>query len=238
MGDSNLISEKKFAAAFASFWRTALPLSDSFIRTLNTQRQKYTQPLDSNLPSEHNAYVSELGFRIFSALHIEPQGTKLRLKALATLEKETQDYIQSISNTKAATPSKTTRDLAYILAERIALFFKKNEHSNRLVISPGFEGCGIIDPCFGDVLCGDTLWEIKNVDRDFRAVDIRQLLTYATLAKSAGRKDIHSIGLLNAKQGFFIQQSIETVALETAQLSGSELLAGIAQFISTEQISR
>lgn len=103
---------------------------------------------------------------------------------------------------------------------------------------PIFDGCGYVDTSEGDVLTGTTLYEIKTVDRPFRSVDIRQLVTYCALNYLSGRYMIDCIGIFNPRRGVYVVISLEEVCYEISGLSSQELFDAIVHAISSGEISR
>jgi hypothetical protein len=107
-----------------------------------------------------------------------------------------------------------------------------------LVVSPQFEGCGIVDTCVGDVLIGPVLYEVKAGDRPVRSIDIRQLLTYAALNFAKKHRPIDRIGLVNPRLGKFFEIDLDTLCEEVGGGDGpSELLERIIYKLSSGEIS-
>jgi hypothetical protein len=101
-----------------------------------------------------------------------------------------------------------------------------------------FSGCGFVDASEGDVIFGETIYEIKTVDRRFRGSDIRQAITYAALNFSGGQFDIRHIGLFNPRWGQFCDIGLDYVCAEISGRPAQELLAIVIQAISSGEISR
>jgi hypothetical protein len=239
-----MISERRLASDFSSFWRTILPLGEAFTRLTNTQQERFTAPLKSSLPAERSGLVSELSFRYFlaqregtltsSATGLEPEDLR------SVIDADTAAYIATLPGHAGtvAPPNKAEQNVAKVLADRLGLFLLLHEPQTTIEFEPVFMGCGIVDVCKGDVLAEDTLYEIKNVGRDFRAVDWRQLLVYCCLASLMRERTIERIGLVNPRQGRFIRVSLDQAAWGLAGIASADLLGQIAYFVSTEQLSR
>jgi hypothetical protein len=238
-----MISERRLATDFSSFWRTILPLSDAFTRQTNSQLERFASPLPGALSAERSGLVSELGFRYFAAIHsggLLAESTGLEPVELRTeIEEGAVAYIARLPGHSGhtATPNDAERYEAKLIADRLQLFFGLYERDVDITIEPEFPGCGIVDRCYGDIKAGKTLYEVKNVGRDFRAVDWRQLLVYCCLANVAGEHAVSTIGLINARHGTFVRLTLDQVSLGLAGVGSAELLAQIVFFISTEQLS-
>ena len=238
-----MISERRLATDFSSFWRTILPLSDAFTRQTNSQLQRFVSPLPGTSPAERSGLISELGFRYFAAVHaghLLAESTELEPDEVREqIEAEAVAYIARLPGhaSYASAPNNTERDEAKLIADRLQLFFNLYEQHVDLSVEPEFPGCGIVDRCCGDIKAGKTLYEIKNVGRDFRALDWRQLLVYCCLANVASEQAITMIGLINARHGTFARLTLDQVSLGLAGIASAELLAQIVYFISTEQLS-
>src|SRR6266404_7727905 len=81
-----------------------------------------------------------------------------------------------------------------------------------MIVSPLFPGCGFVDESEGDLLVGNTLYEIKSADRNFRLVDFRQILVYLALNTSARTYDIHNVGLINPRTGVYFEIKVDEFA--------------------------
>jgi hypothetical protein len=117
-------------------------------------------------------------------------------------------------------------------------FFAHASRQTAIEVEPKFPGCGIIDTCFGDVRCGEALYEIKAGDRNFRSVDIRQLLVYAALGKSAGLAPLRQLGLFNPRTGLSFCMNLDDLCLEVSGISSEELLAELIRVFSSGETSR
>lgn len=121
---------------------------------------------------------------------------------------------------------------------RLRIFFENEAKGAALELSPPFAGCGIIDACEGDIYFDDTLFEIKAGDRNFRSIDLRQILTYAALNYSQSKRKIDSVGLFNPRLGISFCMGLEELCLEVSGHSASHTLSEIIRAISSGEISR
>jgi hypothetical protein len=121
---------------------------------------------------------------------------------------------------------------------RLLRMFSFGRPADGLLTEPIFPGCGIVDTCKGDLIVSDTLFEVKAGDRKFRSVDIRQLITYATLNQIAKRFRIDRIGLFNPRIGISVTIPVDDLCFEISGKRSDELFSQIASVISSGEISR
>ena len=107
-----------------------------------------------------------------------------------------------------------------------------------LTLKPVFAGCGYISASEGDVLLKNTLYEVKTVDRPFRSVDIRQLISYAAMNSVSKQFVIERIGIINPRRGTRCDLDIEIVSTEISGRPASELFWLLASAISSGELSR
>jgi hypothetical protein len=135
-------------------------------------------------------------------------------------------------------PSEAERKEINIIADRLQTFFLRVSEGRGFEVQPKFPGCGIIDTCFGDVRVGDALYEVKAGERTFRSMDLRQLLIYAALCKSARMQPLHRVGLFNPRVGVSFCAGLDHLCLEVSGTSSEELLTEIVRVISSGDTSR
>jgi hypothetical protein len=122
-------------------------------------------------------------------------------------------------------------------ADDFHIFCESNEDAYAR-LEPIFPGCGIIDACRGDLIVSNILFEVKAGDRLFRSVDVRQLITYATLNQISKRFTIEKVGLFNPRIGVSATISVDDLCFEISGKNSIELFSEIAAAISSGEISR
>ncbi len=234
-----MISERKFAHSFTSFWREVLPRADGYLRRINLSAERYRPPVRSNLPVEREsrAIVNELAFRLF--MHMA-QGKNLTSEEQHIVGREVCRYIQHLTGTPArATATQMTedelseaRDLCIALAE----FFSEQELRG-LRFWPAFRGCGCIEECKADIVSETCLIEVKAGDRSFRITDLRQILVYCSLDFAAGEYHLDAVSIVNPRRGVYYEAPIKEVAQECSGLSEVDLFSEIIAFLTAEATS-
>ena len=115
----------------------------------------------------------------------------------------------------------------------------RNYHApQELIVSPFFKGCGFIDDCSGDLIYGDTLVEIKTVNRNFHIQDFRQLMTYCALNYASKQYNIRKIGIYNPRNSMWFTISLDDFAQAISGRDLPELCWDILNFISEDEASK
>ncbi len=233
-----MISEHKLASAYSSFWRITLPFSEAFTRRMNLATKPFAQRYELGVPSERVALVSEMSFRFLG--RALSGSADIDRSSIEDAAQEAWLYISRFPDSGSlSSPTDTEITEALTLSGRLERFFRtEGAGEPPLIVSPLFRGCGLVDNCAGDMLVGTTLYEIKNVDRNFRIVDVRQLLVYCALNAEKPRYTIDSVGLVNGRSGRFYRVGLELLALDLAGSSAADLFADVVTFISSESASR
>jgi hypothetical protein len=257
LGDTALITEKRFALSYRSFWNSIIPLAWSYVRRRNLQVDTFVDaPLVSGL-NENRGVINELSFKLFA---------ESREKGVPASDLEQEDIDQSIkraldfirrfreySRKPVPWPSLNAIAEARALAERLERFVERFPGFS-VVIAPSFPGCGWLDECSGDMLINDVLCEVKSggsrIRRRvksggtpfegpvtsggtrFQGRDFRQLLIYAALNFQSRRYDIDSVCLVNPRLGIYLQENLDDLCFELAGAPAIEVFAEIIDFVS------
>jgi hypothetical protein len=220
-----MISEIEFIRDHTSFWRQIAPLSEDFVRRVNLAvLDRYDSEIISKIDVSRRALVNEVGFDIFASCCVGK--SKLKDMSRDEVDMISNKASQRISRLRAGgpifSPSLTPGEFAEArdIAEKLASFFGK---FTRLEVHPKFNGCGQIDSCYGDVLADDVLYEVKSGGRQFRSVDLRQLVLYMALSRASKQYCVRSLGLYNPRQGFHFSLPCDSFSIEFSGLSAEEL---------------
>jgi hypothetical protein len=226
-----VISEQEFANLYSEFWRQLLPMGDEYVRARNRQLGRFGPPLVSGVAPQSRGTVNEFGFRLFAA------GERLAIAIEdlpeAVISEAYGDATSYIFGKRDHLNDELETREAKLLAKRLAAFFEK-ANARPLTIFPPFRGCGVIEECAGDVVGGDALFEVKAGGRNFRSIDIRQVLVYCALNFASPMHSISRICLVNPRNGVFLEESIEQVCLETSGRSSPDVFSELIEFVSEQ----
>jgi hypothetical protein len=234
MADSSVISDRRMAQGFSSFWQELAPMADAYIRSINLRKERLGPPLKSSLRAERRGLVNEFAFRLFR-YEIE-HGNKPNTAAEGKLATAVRQFIRSMPRMEqgVAPIGTVERAEARKLRDRLATAFVATEGEPALIVGPRFPGCGRMLPCEGDVLQGVTLWEVKPGERDFRVHDLRQLLLYSALNHVGRTYAIESIGILNPRSGVYVAEELSAVCMSIAGRTPNDIFEEIQQFLCME----
>lgn len=238
-----MISEKKLVSSHSSFWRNLMPMGDAFVRGMNVKLERILPPFVPSGRGDRNALISELSFRIYCESIVSGRPfDELRSKTefVDGLSYDVSKYISRLENTVSVVleMSLAEKDEAFILASRLDQFIRYTNPGKEIRPRPHFFGCGVVDDCEGDILAGDMLIELKNVERDFRIADLRQLLTYCALDFAAGSKGIKQVGLVNARSGQWYKIGLNDLSLAVSGVPSTDLISDLIRYITADAPSR
>jgi hypothetical protein len=238
-----MISERKFAEKFTSFWNSTLPQGAAVSRYINLQRSRFKAPLKGGVSPSRRALVNEIGFRLFTeqirdSLILEEPPNAVRIQHIGLdVTNLLSEELRSAPGAQSIEPSSSEVEEALTLAGRLIQFFLLNAAGQALTPFPEFRGCGILDNCRGDVLAGTTLYEVKSGDVNFRLDDLRQVLIYCALNHASPRYPIRSAGLLNPRLGVFFVSDLDRLAWGAAGIPADSLFHEINYFLTSQGIS-
>lgn len=237
-----MISERQLAKKYSSIWNELLPMSDRFMRRLNLEAKRYVEPFSSNIPPAYNALINEVSYRLYkhkNKLDNFDADADADANEYDRVFSDAKVYIEKLSNQSL----KLNLDLKVaidhdiqLLCDRLSLFYEQNNEKN-IQFDPEFNGCGIIDACFGDIVAGETLYEIKAGAREFRAIDLRQLIIYLALNAQSKSFDIKNIALLNPRTGKYWIEDVNEVFLSVSGSTSVEILSNFIAIVSQDRLS-
>lgn len=238
--NSSLIGATKFAGAYGSFWKSATPTLDLFVRRINLDLYvRDDVPVELGIDPTRSALVAETAFEIFSQLFTGDEIENDFFERVIEAAKGAATRRLKLLNAENLDPpfSNEERAATEDIYGRLFRFFT-HDIEETIHVRPIFPGCGFIDRSEGDVIVGSALYEIKSVERTFRSVDLKQLITYAMLNHKSGAYGIDSIGLYNPRRGTYFEMTIDEVCIEISGMSGIELLEQLAYSVASGEISR
>lgn len=222
-----------------------LPIGEKFVRKINIGLyERFDDYLESNIEAKRRSLVSEISFGIFR-LSIKKNETignsfpsQALLRDLVLFSRERISKLDRKELNEIEEPSEDELSESIRLAFLIQRFFLRFEKNENLIIDPIFKGCGFIDRSIGDVLAGNTLYEIKSGDRKFRSVDMRQILVYCALNYASQQYLLLNVGLVNPRLGIYFKIGLDEFCINQSGRNASEVLSDIVQFISGGELSK
>jgi hypothetical protein len=237
-----MISERQFSEQFSGFWTQCLPfLTPQVVAEMNVQgnpmpdsRGFVAKPLEPTEDTSNNDLVADTGFGIFTAA-IQSGKSVYSIRNAELLKQISEGAVDRITRLrsiegKARAKGLRGTDDAFEIATRLEDFFEA-EGEDELKIQPRFKGCGILDSCYGDLLMGETLYEVKCVERNLRSIDIRQVLTYCALNYQSRQYEITEVCIVNPRRGISFRFGVESLAQQASGKNAAELLHQIGDFL-------
>lgn len=240
-----MISASAFCKLHSSFWRDVAPTTDIFVRRLNLRKEREFPEMDIPTRPMRRGFINEVAFAVFCQSAKVQRGWPPEKLRKEEIDAAVASVVSLAAHREVRAGDKSEESLAAdeLLdieeqCNRLLRMFSFNRPADALVTEPIFPGCGIVDTCKGDVIVSNTLFEVKAGDRKFLSVDIRQLITYATLNQISKRFRIDGIGLFNPRVGTSVTISVDDLCFEVSGKRSDELFSQIASVISSGEISR
>lgn len=233
-----MISEKQFSTTYHSFWRQLLPWADRAVKFLNLGlTERFSEPVSPIISSGFRGFVNELAFQL-CAVDLGGGRSQLPSNISTELINKTRSRIRELGKGNIPDDPNSLElaiNEAQLIRSSLKQFFLRFPAGTDIVFSPRFVGCGMIDNCEGDAVARDTLIEVKAGDRHFRIADIRQLLCYCALNRSAHTFDVSRVALVNPRTGLSYVGHIDELCELASGMTSSELLDEIIWFISSQE---
>ena len=237
-----MISDRQFAEQFSGFWNQCLPfLTPKVVAEMNMHgvpmpdsRGFVAKPLAPTEGSVNNDLVAETGFGIFAAA-VQTGKSVYSIRNDPLLKQVSESAVERISLHRSAEGKVGVKRLRGIdesmaIATRLEDFFE-DEGAGEIEIQPRFKGCGVLDSCYGDLLKGNTLYEVKCVERNLRSIDIRQVLAYCSLNYQSQQFDITEVCIVNPRRGISFRFNVESLVQQTSRKNSSEFFHQIGDFL-------
>lgn len=216
-----MISERKFAIAYTSFWRGVTPSADNFMRHINLAAMRYVSPHEGGAKASINGIINETAVRLAGRAWVDGRRIIKDRKVAESIWIEVVEWLGDHPFAPAKMPDVAWGDIVSVAGN--VLDYLRVENFSAVEFEPGFRGCGVVSECRGDVLADDVLIEIKAGGRSFRLTDLRQLFIYFALARQAGDLRIKRFCLLNPRWGVAWAGSVEEAAIGCGASSAADL---------------
>jgi hypothetical protein len=239
---SNMIDEVTFSTRFSALWSVLTPSMEHFVRSANLDLyERYEAPISAGTEPDVRAVLSEAAFvAVNRSLHTsQPAREYAKTHAEELIEAGYNRVAHLRGSDRLETPiSNTIKQELGQLGDSISKYLRSLPDFKMLAPEPSFRGCGYLSPCSGDYSCSCTYIEMKNVERNFRATDFRQILTYLFLDWATGQGSYDCWVLLNARKGIFVEGSVEQIADGCAGKSADMLFEEILYNVTSGDLSR
>ncbi len=232
-----MMSERKFSNSYTSFWTQLLPTVEAFVRHMNLANERYCAPVRSvTSDREKRSVVNELGFRLFRA---QAMGRKITNKFKTISERETRNYIEQLIHGGVKIPPLSLEEIAESerIAAALATYFGA-EAVPGLNFWPVFQGCGRLESCKGDIINGAILVEVKAGDRNFRVVDVRQVIAYLALNFASKQYSLSEVAFVNPRTCKSYKCGIDNLVEHSSGRKAVEVFEDIIEFLSAETGSK
>jgi hypothetical protein len=245
---ATLITEKEFAANFASFWTDLLPLlTPACVAIFN---QSHTVTLGDGKPVEKRIgidtdglpldLIAEAGSELASAALAVQSDVSSYVNAPGAMDAAWARAVDSISLHRVVGDSykhgPSDKALLFIagLATNYDDFHRLVSERGSVLYSPRISGCGFLGECAGDVAAGDTIYEIKTVGRGFSANDLRQVICYLALDHLSGAPRWTRGGLFNPRRGKLATfEASSFLAYVSGGATATDVFRSVEEFLSS-----
>lgn len=243
-----MISEKDLARHFSSFWRNLFPMSDRLTRHVNITYERYQRELELPIesPADRRGLINECAFELarrhweqfrLEAVHIDWNIVELQtaielhaIQKISTIEDIPVDaYPHLVAN---------EWEEVILLSRSVITFLRRFRGGASISFSPMIMGCGLVARCFGDIYLDNTLIEVKAGERNFRAIDLRQIVVYAALNHVSMQYPIDQVIWLNPRRGVFFRSSLDDICVLAAGRSAADCLTDLVRFMSEAGVSK
>lgn len=224
-----MISEHEFAVHFSSFWRSALPNLESVLRTLNLGYDRIARPLKPTTSTHRRDIISETGFRLLGL----SVGKRKRPEDL--IEEATAEAAKFLTHDRVGLSNDEAAE-ALELCRRLGSYVQSSGGSVEFM--PSFPGHGMMTSCKADLLVGDTIVEVKYVDRAFRSTDLRQLLCYCGLRYLSEKQSFKRVAVFNPLRGIAITIPLVELVDSASGRAPEDFFQDMSYVLSSGEISR
>ena len=247
-----MISERTFARSFPTFWSDLLPLltprfvhliNVGFCHNLKNENDLPVDPIKKSNAIRDPAVISEFAF-FLSKFSIEKE---IDIDELARIKEmsEQAEYMayEVVEKYEGGEISlslpllQAEKDEGVALARNYQLFFSQYRKDQQIEFGPTIQGAGFLSKCKADISIGNTLFEVKTVDRNLAGKDIRQLIVYLALQNATGNSRWNRAGFFNPRKSIFHEFSVSEIIQQMAGgRSAPDVFREMIDFIARREI--
>jgi hypothetical protein len=211
-----MISERDISEKFSAIWKQNFPLltpnfirvfNDTQITAINTNQVIAVDEVRYDLVSETAFNLSELAF-LNKVTPLEVFTEKEQRKIV----EETARSIWKSGNysTNDLNISEIEKQEIVSIADNTLEFIEKMGGQD-IKFKPKLKGYSFIPDLYADISIGDSLFEIKTVNRNFKSSDLKQLFIYIALRQVSEKENWKFAGLYNPRKGVYCKFNIKSL---------------------------
>jgi hypothetical protein len=123
------------------------------------------------------------------------------------------------------------------IAENYGHFLASLRADSPIAFFPKIRGAGFLGSVQADLSAGDTLYEVKTVNRNIAGKDLRQLITYLALQVATGERRWNRGGFFNPRRALTYQFSVDEVIYKVSGgRAPGEVFQEVIDFLSTRAV--
>lgn len=222
-----MISEINFSKGYSSFWVEYFPWLNLYCQSINKYNllQEHNSISKDDL-AEHRSVNNSIAFQHFKNLLSDPTYD------LKFSRDEGISFIRRFQRNNLSNYSFSASDQNIIIVQAQNLLSRYN---NNILINPFFQGCGILDNCYGDIIQGSKLTEIKAGNRAIIPADIRQLIVYSALnwISTSTRYEIEALEIYNPRVGYSWSIGIDELFISIAHTPKEDVFDQLTKHLLT-----
>jgi hypothetical protein len=227
-----MISPANFAKGYSSFWNTIFPMADALIRAINLDYERFAPDADKGFYSDakRRAIINETAFELARMRWDSAKEDLGFIDSAFAIASETMLRIDPSSNVEY--PSETEWHEVEFVVGRLMQFFRLQSAGTAFIFSPLVPGCGFVDGGRADLLIDSVVFEVKSGERNFRVIDLRQVLVYAALVNMATPNRISTVALLNPRRGVYYRADCDDICAAAGGAPSAYCFAQMVEFMS------
>jgi hypothetical protein len=221
-----MISARRFSQSFPGFWAELLPLlTPSFVHMVNENFISVV-PIALEVPKaseeSDSAVIAECAFylaRMASERNVTAYELCLESRLLNQALREALKEVSRFEGVEAPEPFPLTKpewEEVVALTRNYQHFLWRKSSGRTVVFHPVVPGAGFIDSCEADLSVGESLFEVKTVNRNLAGKDMRQLIVYLALQSATGERQWSKAGFFNPRKAIFHEFDIDDLVPQMA----------------------
>jgi hypothetical protein len=212
-----MISERNIAEKFSVVWKQHFPLlTPNFMRVFNESHIEMINKTDVPIIEDiRYDIVSELAFNISEILFKENKSFDAYIENKERFNKLAEHTAKSIwksGNYKKSDLILSNFEIGE--AKKICnniIEFIESIKNGEIEFKPKLKGYSFIPDLVADISIGNTLFEIKTVNRNFKSSDLKQLFLYLALRQVTGGNNWKYAGLYNPRKGTYCMFNVKSL---------------------------